>query len=84
MSNHSASFDLSQPTHEEDEDVEAELEKMSMPRQAAFVPGLLPFKNPNFAVKEKTWNIGNWNKNAYTSIANHKSVMNQQSINCKK
>ena len=40
MSNHSASFDLSQPTHEEnDEDVEAELEKMSMPRQAAFVPG---------------------------------------------
>lgn len=39
MSNHSASFDLSQPTHEEDEDVEAELEKMSsMPRQAAFVP----------------------------------------------
>ena len=59
MSNHSASFDLSQPTHEEDEDVEAELEKMSsMPRQAAFVPGLLPFKNHNFAVKEKTGMTG--------------------------
>ena len=47
MSNHSASFDLSQPTHEEnDEDVEAELEKMSIPRHAAFVPGIIyHFKN---------------------------------------